>query len=95
MGGAGVGTASYGYITGMAGAVFFLLLGMLFSEFALVGLDWAGMIGAALLTMSATVLVHHAFARYEASKQATATPAAATASKREPASAGRRRAVTA
>jgi hypothetical protein len=52
----------------MAGAVFFLLLGMLFSEIALLGLDWAGMVGAALLTMSATVLVHLAFARYEASK---------------------------
>ena len=73
----------------MAGAVFFLLLGMLFSEIALIGLDWAGMVGAALLTMSATVLVHLAFAQLEAAKRS------AVASKREPAAAKRRRAVTA
>ena len=90
MGGARVGAALYGYIDGMAGAVFFLLLGMLFSEIALVGLDWAGVVGAALLTMSATVLVHHAFARYEAARK----PAPA-ASQRERAGAGGRRTVTA
>ena len=54
----------------MAGAVFFLLLGMLFSEIAMLGLDWAGVVGAALLTMSATVLVHIGFAQLEARKAA-------------------------
>lgn len=67
----------------MAGAVFFLLLGMLFSEVALFGLDWAGVVGAALLTMSATTLVHLAFAQYEGRKKAaTAEPERRSTSRR-------------
>ncbi len=57
----------------MAGAVFFLLLGMLCTEMAAIGLDWAGAAGTALLTLCATVLVHLAFTDWAARRSATST----------------------